>query len=258
MASLAAPPDVSFALPCHNEEGNLERLLDEIAETMAGLPHRFEVVVCDDRSTDGSWGLLGRLAADRPWLRAVRHGANAGQSAALWTAIGATRAPLIVTLDGDGQNDPHDLPAFFEALKDEVDCVCGNRRARRKEGDKPIKLAISRTANAIRKSVLGDPLSDAGCCFRLFRREALDGLPYFKGMHRFLPIMMTFHGRRVAEVPIGNRNRLAGESHYGFFNRAGVIRDLLAMTWLKARVRPFAAVETLDPSADGIGPDARP
>src|SRR6185436_15125280 len=143
---------------------------------------------------------------------------NSGESAASFAAIRAARGALIMTLDADLQNDPRDLPAFLSAM-DGADCVCGTRRASRAQSDTWAKTVISRCSNWVRSQVLQDPITDAGCTFRMFRRECVVDIPFFKGVHRFLPILLDLRGFRVVEVPVTNRQRLSGHSHYGVFAR---------------------------------------
>lgn len=239
-------PEISFALPCHNEAGNLQTLVEEIDAAMAPLGRRHEIVFVDDRSSDDSWDVLKRLAADRPHLRALRLDRNSGQSAAIYTAILAARGSIIVTMDTDLQNNPADLPEFFTALE-KADCVCGTRKAARAGGDSGLKTAISRVANAVRSTVLGDQVSDAGCTYRCFRREAFDGIPLFKGVHRFIPVLMGFRGWRVVEIPISHRERSYGKSHYGLglIARKAAVLDMLAMLWLKSRTLRFGVSERI-------------
>jgi glycosyltransferase involved in cell wall biosynthesis len=245
-STAASPPEISFAIPCHNEAGNLPELVRQIEAQMTILARTHEIVVADDGSSDESWEVLKELAAEYKQLRALRLDRNAGQSAALYTAIQDCRGAFIVTLDADLQNDPADVAALLNALVD-ADCVCGTRRAARAQGDTWLKKTISTAANAVRRRVLGDSSSDAGCTYRAFRREAFSGIPYFKGVHRFIPILMEFNGARVVEVPVANRLRTHGQSHYGiglFARRAAVI-DMLAMRWLKSRLAAFKVSERI-------------
>lgn len=236
-AIMADSPDISFAIPCHNEAKNLPELVRQIEAQMTALNRSFEIVIVDDGSSDNSWEVLKGLANTRLHLRALRLERNCGQSAALYTAIQATRGAFIVTLDADLQNDPADVPRLLAALVD-ADCACGTRKAARSRGDSWLKKSISSAANAIRRRVLGDASTDAGCTYRAFRREAFTGIPFFRGFHRFIPILMAFNGARVVEVPVGNRARMHGQSHYGMgllARRAAVI-DMFAVRWLKSRL----------------------
>ncbi len=241
---MQTPPDISFALPAHNEAGNLPALVEQIEAAMAPLGRSFEIIVTDDRSTDDTWSVLTGLAATHPRLRALRLERNAGQSAAMFAALYAARGAIIVTMDTDLQNDPADLPKFFAALES-ADCVCGTRQAKRQGGDTWGKAVTSTLANAIRAAVLGDTVSDAGCSYRVFRREAIIGIPFFKGVHRFLPILMSFRGARVVEIPINHRGRTYGQSHYGLglFARKAAVLDMLGVRWLKSRMVRFKVNE---------------
>jgi dolichol-phosphate mannosyltransferase len=233
-------PDISFAIPCHNEEGNLKELVRRIDAQMAATGKSHEIVVTDDRSSDGSWEVLKSIAATHPHVRALRLNRNSGESAASYTAITNTLAPIVVTMDADLQNDPDDLPKFFAALQN-ADCVCGTRQAVRDDGDNWIKTVTSKVANAIRSSVLGDAVTDAGCTYRAFKRSAFTGIPFFKGVHRFIPIIMAFRGLHVVEVPVVNRERTYGSSHYGFgiLARKGAVVDMMGVRWLKSRMIRF-------------------
>ena len=239
-----AAPEISFAIPCHNEAGNLPELIRQIEVKMAAAGRSFEIVVTDDRSSDNSWDVLKELAATRPHLRAFRLDRNSGESAASYTAIVNGRGPVVVTMDADLQNDPADLPKFFAALEG-ADCVCGTRQAARQEGDSWLKNVTSKISNWIRGAVLGDAVTDAGCTYRAFRRHCFEGIPLFKGVHRFIPILMAFRGRKVVEVAITNRERSYGTSHYGFgiLSRKGAVRDMMGVRWLKSRMIQFQVSE---------------
>jgi len=230
-------PEISFAIPCHNEAANLPELVRQIEAQMVALNRSYEIVLADDGSSDDTWEVLTALSASRTHLRALRLATNCGQSAALYTAIQATRGAFVITLDADLQNDPADVPKLLAALVD-ADCACGTRKAARARGDSWLKKTISAAANAVRRKVLGDASTDAGCTYRAFRREAFTGIPFFRGVHRFIPILMAFNGARVVEVPVGNRARVHGQSHYGLgllARRAAVI-DMIAVRWLKSRL----------------------
>ncbi|HYM30770.1 MAG TPA: glycosyltransferase family 2 protein [Candidatus Cybelea sp.] len=239
-------PALSFAIPCHNELSNLPGLLQQLTAEADKLGRDYEIVIVDDCSTDGSWELLKQLAAQYPRLRALRLSRNSGESAASFTAMRAARGGVIVTLDADLQNDPRDLPRFLAAL-DGADCVCGTRVDSRGQGDNVLKLVTSRISNAIRGWVLGDTVSDAGCTYRAFRRETITDLPFFKGIHRFLPILVAFRGYKLAEVAVTNRPRTGGRSHYGLFDRAGAVIDMFAVRWLKSRMISFHVAERYPP-----------
>lgn len=235
-------PKISFAIPCYNEKDNLPALLAAVTGEAERLSLDYEIVITDDRSTDGSWETLKSLVRDYPRLRAQRLESNSGESAASFAAIKASRGRIIVTLDADLQNDPRDLPKFLEALES-ADCVCGTRRASRAQSDSWAKNVISRGSNWVRSRVLQDSITDAGCTYRAFRRECVADIPFFKGVHRFLPILLDLRGFRVAEVPVANQPRHSGRSRYGVLDRFDAIVDMFAVRWMKSRMRGFKVAE---------------
>jgi len=237
-------PELSLAIPCYNEAGSLRALLAALTQEAGRLGLAYEIVITDDASTDGSWELLKTLATEYPVLRIQRLAENSGESAASFAAIQSARGRIIVTLDADLQNDPRDLPKFLEAIKG-ADCVCGTRRASRAQSDSFAKNVISRCSNWIRSRVLDDPITDAGCTYRALRRDCVADIPFFRGVHRFLPILLHARGRRVVEVPVVNQPRHSGRSHYGVFARFGAIVDMFAVRWMKARMRAFRIAERL-------------
>jgi len=239
-------PELSFVIPCYNEEGNLRELVKAIRAITEPLKVSYEVIVTDDCSRDGSWAVLKELAAGDPRVRALRFAFNCGESAAQWAAMKVARGKYIVTLDADLQNDPRDLPKFLEALK-KYDCVCGTRVESRKQGDNFIRVASSRIANWVRNQLSGENISDAGCCYRAFKRECIDNLKYFKGMHRFMPTLFKIEGFTVTEVPVTTNPRFAGESNYGIWNRLfASFYDLLAVRWMKKRMFKYQVVEKIN------------
>jgi glycosyltransferase involved in cell wall biosynthesis len=241
-----APLDVSFVVPCHDEEGNLRALVTEIQRAVAPLGLAYEIVITDDASSDGSWALLRALAADDPRLRAQRFAHNCGESAASWAGMQASRGRVIVTLDADRQNDPAEIPRFLAGLE-HADCVCGTRVEARRSGDNLLRVLSSRIANWVRVKLGGGDISDAGCTYRAFRRECLDNVRFFKGVHRFLPTLFAMEGFRVTEIPVTNRARVAGRSHYGIRNRIFVaLADLLAVRWMRSRAVRWEIEESTD------------
>jgi glycosyltransferase involved in cell wall biosynthesis len=239
-------PQLSFVIPCHNEEANLRPLVAAIREAVEPLKLAWEIVITDDHSADNSWAVLKELAASNPQVRALRFARNAGQSAALWAGMKAAGGRYLVTLDADLQNDPRDVPKFLEALKNS-DCVCGSRVAARSEGDNFIRIASSRVANWVRNKVSGETISDAGCCYRAFKRECIDNLKFFKGMHRFLPTLIKIEGYTVTEIPIRHNPRASGHTHYGVWNRLfASFYDLLAVRWMKQRMFRYEITERLN------------
>lgn len=239
-------PDLSFVVPCHNEEGNLRPLAAAIREVADTVNRSWELILTDDRSTDGSWPLILGLAKADPRIRGQRFASNCGQSAAMFSGMKAARGRYIVTLDADLQNDPKDLPAFVREL-DRYDCVCGTRVQSRAEGDNFVRIASSRIANWVRNKLSGETISDAGCCFRAFKRECVDNLKFFKGMHRFLPTLFKMEGFTVTEVAISHNPRIAGQTHYGVWNRLfASFYDLLAVRWMKTRMFRYEVEETTE------------
>lgn len=229
---------VSIVLPVHNERDNLGPLLDELETALAGKAH--EIVAVDDGSTDDSLAVLGKLRERHPELRVLALEAHAGQSAATMAGCDAARGEIVVTLDADGQNDPRDIPALLERLRATAGCaaVVGYRAARR---DSAWKRLQSRIANAARNRLTGDAVRDTGCALKAVRRDVLQALPRFDGMHRFLPTLIRLQGGLVLEAPVGHRPRRSGRSKYGMWNRAlRGLRDALGVRWLRKRRLSYA------------------
>ncbi len=243
---MADTPELSFVIPCYNEQDNLLALITAVRESVEPLKLPYEVIFTDDCSRDKSWELLKHLAATDPRIRAQRFAFNCGQSAALWAGMRAARGRIIVTLDADLQNDPKDLPKLLAALE-KSDCACGSRVAARRQGDGFIKTASSRIANWVRNKLSGENISDAGCCYRAFKRECIADLKFFKGMHRFMPTLFKIEGLTVTEIPVAANPRHAGRSHYGVWNRLFVtVHDLLAVRWMKKRMFKYRIEETVN------------
>ena len=243
---MAETPELSFVIPCYNEEGNLLALITAVRVAVEPLKLPYEVVITDDCSKDRTWEILKQLAAGDPRIRAQRFAFNCGQSAALWAGMKAARGRIIVTLDADLQNDPRDLPKLLEALK-LCDCACGTRVAARRQSDGFIKAASSRIAIWVRNRLSGDNISDAGCCYRAFKRECIENLKFFKGMHRFLPTLFKIEGHTVTEIEVTNNPRFAGQSHYGVWNRLfASFYDLLAVRWMKKRMFQYRIADKIN------------
>ncbi len=239
-------PEISLVIPCYNEEGNLRELIKAIRAAVEPLHLPYEVVITDDRSKDQSWAILQELAAADPRIRVQRFVANCGESAASFAGLKAARGKYLFTLDADLQNDPKDIPKFLAALK-HYDCVCGSRVKVRGEGDNFIRVASSRIANAVRNKLSGEQISDAGCTYRAFKRECIDNLKFFKGMHRFLPTLFKIEGHTVTEIEVSNNPRFAGQSNYGVWNRLfASFYDLLAVRWMKKRMFKYRVGETIN------------
>lgn len=247
----AAPgaPALSVVAPMFDEEGGAEALIAEISASLRGLPH--EIIAVDDASRDGTRDALLRAAAKTPALRILAHGANAGQSRAVRTGVLAARAPVIVTLDGDGQNDPADIPALYKALTrpgaPDLLAMVGGERVNRQ--DPASKKRASALANRIRRKLLDDGAADTGCGLKAFYREAYLRLPYFDHSHRYLPALMRREGFEAEFLPVNHRARNHGSSKYTNWGRLGVaFRDLAGMVWLKARARAPVTISELGPS----------
>lgn len=239
-------PELSLVIPCHNEEKNLQPLVSSIHAVLDPLALDYEIVITDDRSTDNSWDVLRQLAATDLRLRIQRFKFNCGESAASWAGMQASRGRYIATLDADLQNDPQDLSTMLVALK-HADCVCGTRAATRGKGDNWLRIASSRIANWVRNKLSGENISDAGCTYRVFKRECIERVKFFNGAHRFLPTLIKMEGFRVVEVPVSTNPRFSGSSHYGVWNRLfKSLRDLLAVRWMKSRQIRYEIAESND------------
>lgn len=228
-------PELSVVVPVFNERGNVAPLVYEIVAALRSrLP--FEMVYVDDCSTDDSVQQLQSLRARVPELRVIRHQTQSGQSTAIRTGVKAARARWIATLDGDGQNDPADIPKLLEARASapaDVRLFAGWRVQRQ---DSASKRWASRWANAIRSRLLRDDTPDTGCGIKLFERDAFLELPYFDHMHRYLPALMQRAGWRTVSIPVNHRSRSTGVSKYNNLRRAWVgIGDLRGVAWLIKR-----------------------
>ena len=229
-------PDFSVVVPVRNEADNISPLIAELKTVMTAL-QPYEIVIVDDGSDDATPEVLRDQARACPELRVIRHRSSAGQSAAITTGVNEARAGIIITLDGDGQNDPADIPAlldrFREADNPDLLLVTGERQKRR---DSLLKRLSSRVANAVRGTLLGDPTPDTGCGLKVFSRPAYLAMPGFDHMHRFLPALMLCQGGHVLSVPVNHRARQHGVTKYGVFDRLGVgIVDLFGVMWLQRR-----------------------
>jgi len=239
-------PELSFVIPCYNEQDNLRALVKAIGDSVAPLQRSYEIVITDDCSKDNSWLVLKELAAADPRVRGLRFAYNCGQSAAMWAGMKAARGKIIVTLDADLQNDPQDLARLLEPMT-KFDCVCGSRVKARGEGDSWVRVASSRIANGVRNKLSGENISDAGCCYRAFKRECIDNLKFFKGMHRFLPTLFKIEGYTVTEVDVRTNPRLAGKSNYGIGNRLfASFYDLIAVRWMKKRMFRYKVADSVN------------
>jgi dolichol-phosphate mannosyltransferase len=229
--------ELSIVIPVFNEVESINDLLDEI-DGQFERRDDYEILVVDDGSIDGTAAVLQAARQRLPQLRVLRHRERCGQSAAIASGVSAARTPWIVTLDGDGQNDPADIPRLFTVMDespDAVHLVIGHRRQRQ---DSWLKRSCSRCANGVRAAVLGDDIPDSACGLRVFARSTFLALPYFNHMHRFLPALVMREGGKVLSVEVNHRQRLRGQSKYGVHNRlwAGIV-DTLGVRWLQRRGR---------------------
>jgi dolichol-phosphate mannosyltransferase len=232
-----APPHLSVVVPVRNEGPNIAPLVAEIAAALGGISH--EIVYVDDGSTDDTPEALRAAAATGVPLRHLRHRTPCGQSAAIVTAVKAARGTWIATLDGDGQNDPADIPRLLARAEAERAAagrpalVAGHRVHRR---DSRVKRVTSRMANRIRARLLGDATPDTGCGLKVFPRALFLELPHFDHMHRYLPALVLRQGGLVVSEPVGHRPRLRGRSNYGTLDRLAVsLLDLVGVAWLQRR-----------------------
>lgn len=226
------PKKLSVVVPVRNESGNIEILLDELRDTLGttGLAH--EVIVVDDGSTDGSARLLKELASTRPWLRLIIFRRNCGQSAALDAGLRAVTGDLVVTMDGDGQNDPADIPLMLQVMEREGCEFVAGRRAQRKDRWLSRRLP-SLIANGMIRVVTRTRLHDLGCSLKLCRRELVDDLHVYGEMHRFMGVLLEGSGARTVEIDVNHRPRAAGRSNYGLGRTFKVILDLVTVWFMR-------------------------
>jgi dolichol-phosphate mannosyltransferase len=230
--------DLSVVIPVLNEAPNVAPLVREIAAALEGRLD-YEIVYVDDGSVDETAAAVAALAREQPRLRLVRHRRSFGQSTAIRTGVKAARAPWIATLDGDGQNDPADIPRLWEIARrasSQPPLLVAGHRARRR--DSSMKRLSSRIANEVRRALLGDGTPDSGCGLKLFPRALYLELPFFDHNHRFLPALVQRAGGRVLSVPVNHRPRERGRSNYGTLDRLFVgIVDLMGVMWLMRRAK---------------------
>jgi dolichol-phosphate mannosyltransferase len=233
---------VSIVVPVRNETENIGPLIAEIARALDGR-WAYEIIYVNDGSTDATAERLFAIMRQRPNLRQLRHARSAGQSAAVRSGVRAARGAIVATLDGDGQNDPAFLPGLIMAIEqggERVGLAAGQRVGRKDTGFKKIQ---SRIANAVRNAILRDGTRDTGCGLKAFRREVFLMMPYFDGLHRFLPALVRREGFEIAYVDVTDRPRHSGVSNYGFFDRLWIgIMDLAGVWWLIRRKKPTPEV----------------
>jgi dolichol-phosphate mannosyltransferase len=249
-------PELAVIVPVHNEAENLRSLIDEICVALSKISDEGEIIYVDDGSSDNSIELLLAIQANCPQLRVLTHDKCCGQSASIVTGVKATQANIIVTIDGDGQNDPADIPVLYHALQETENpnhlLVAGSRTERK---DTWIKRVSSKIANEVRSGLLGDNTTDTGCGLKVFTRTAFLSMPHFDHMHRFLPALMIRQGGKVISLKVNHRPRKRGTSNYGTLDRliAGII-DLFGMLWLQRRAN---SPEVEELAAKGKTPKAK-
>ncbi len=221
----------SIIIPLKDEEENIIELVKEVEEVMQDLNEPWELICVDDGSTDQTPNLLRELQTEKRFLRTITFDGNYGQSSAFDAGFRAAEGEFLITLDGDRQNDPKDIPALLKAI-DECDLVCGIRVNRK---DSWSKKLTSRIANPIRSAFCKDGVKDSGCSLKAYRRSCFDHIKMYNGMHRFLPSLFRVEGMRIKEVPVNHRPRTKGKTKYTFFNRYSSIIDMFAVHWMSKR-----------------------
>jgi dolichol-phosphate mannosyltransferase len=230
--------DLSVVIPVCNEEESIGILIEEITQALV-QKYQHEIIVVDDGSTDKTLEVLSKIKKDLPTLRVIKHLQNSGQSTAVRTGVQYANSNWIATLDGDGQNDPADIPNLYnELVSQNLDpwlVVAGYRKKRK---DTWLKRISSKYANGIRDKLLRDGTPDTGCGLKIFARDSFLALPYFDHMHRYIPALFQRQGGRVVSIEVNHRHRMQGTSKYGFHNRLWVgIVDILGVRWLQNRAR---------------------
>lgn len=226
------PIKYSVVVPLKNEESNIGDLISEIEPVMAKVGEPWELICVDDGSTDGTLSTLLDLRKEKNYLRILSFKKNYGQSSAFDAGFKAAKGDYVITLDGDRQNDPADIPHLIEAIRD-CDLVCGHRVNRK---DPWMKRLTSRIANPVRNWMCQDGVHDTGCSLKIYRTSCLRHIKMYNGMHRFLPALFAIEGFHIKEVPVNHRERMKGKSHYSFFNRSfNTIADLWAVSWMRKR-----------------------
>ncbi len=225
-------PEVSIVIPVYNEEENVPILASALVDVMKKTGYSYEVIFVDDGSTDGSRLILKKLCSENPNFKTIRFKRNSGQTAAMDAGFKAARGKFVVSMDADLQNDPKDIPLLLEGLKS-YDVVCGWRY---KRNDPWIKLVSAKIANFVRNKLSDEDIKDIGCSLKAYKRECLDKIKLYKGLHRFLPTLFKMEGFTVTEVKVNHFPRKYGVSKYGIGNRMfRAFYDLLVVRWMKKR-----------------------
>lgn len=222
----------SIVVPMKNEESNVNELVNELEPVMNQLNSPWELICIDDGSTDKTFENLHQLSLTRPYLRIIRFDANYGQSSGFDAGFKAAKGEFVITIDGDLQNDPKDIPRLVE-VAEHADLVCGLRAIRR---DSLNKKFLSWLGNTVRSRLCADGVKDTGCSLKVFRTDSLRKIKMYHGMHRFLPALFKIEGYRIVEVPVNHRHRKHGQTKYNIFNRSfNTIADMLAVRWMRKR-----------------------
>lgn len=233
----------SVVIPLKNEEGNIQDLIKELEPIMQSLGKPWELICIDDGSTDRTREILKNLIKENKNIHLIAFERNFGQSSAFDAGFKASKGSIIITLDGDRQNDPKDIPSLLEALED-ADMVCGIRKQRK---DSLFKRLISKSANRVRSYLCDDGVEDTGCSLKAYRKECLSQIRLYQGMHRFLPALFKIEGFRVKQIPVNHRERTKGKSNYNLFNRSfNTFADLLAVRWMKKRHLSYKIEEDVE------------
>ncbi len=237
---------LSVVIPFYNEEESVEEVCLEVSEVLSAAPGlAWELIMVDDGSTDGTPGIVDGLAARLDNFRALHLSPNSGQSAALEAGFGAARGEFVATLDGDGQNDPRDILLLLGELEARgVDMMCGIRQ---KRADSPLRRVSSVIANRVRSGILKDRITDVGCSVRVFKRDCMRRIRFFRNAHRFFPALFIMAGFAVAEMPVNHRPRLKGASKYGRGINSRLwagIADLAGVAWLRKRSLRYSVRES--------------
>jgi dolichol-phosphate mannosyltransferase len=233
---------ISIVIPVYNEEDNIKPLIAELWELLPALGSSYEIIFVDDGSRDRSFEILKATTLQDPHIRIIRFKKNTGQTAAFDAGFKAAQGDIVVTMDADLQNDPHDIPRLVKKIG-EFDVVCGWRHQRR---DPWIKIVSSKIANFVRNKLSQEEIVDTGCSLKAYKRECLQKLKLFNGMHRFLPTLAKMEGCTVTQVKVNHRNRRFGKTKYTISNRmVRAFTDLLAVRWMKKRHLDYKITEII-------------